>query len=137
MCDGMRLDRRLILIGVMLVVLSMTMATQYAITKTGYSFTIVHPSNADIRFIGHDNSSDNIRLLRINGTNASGSMRLELSFGNISAQQNKTYTAAFGIVNEERFPVTITNISVIGTNAGYLDIYIHVKIYLSQNIDSM
>jgi hypothetical protein len=127
MCDGMRLDKRLILIGVMLVVLSMTMATQYAITKTGYTFTIVHPSNADIRFIGHDNSSDNIRLLRVNGTNASNSMRLELTFGNISAQQNKTYTAAFGIVNEEAYKLNIThiNVSVDGSGVDYLHIWVH------------
>ena len=123
----MRLDRRLILIGVMLVVLSMTMATQYAVTKTGYSFTIVHPSNADIRFIGHDNASDNIRLLRVNGTNASDSMRLELSFGNVSAQQNRTYTAAFGIVNEEAYKLNIThiNVSVDGSGVDYLHIWVH------------
>jgi len=42
MCDGVRLDRRLVLIGVMLVVLSMTMATQYATTEVNYSFAIVH-----------------------------------------------------------------------------------------------
>ena len=54
----MRIDRRLTFIGVMLVVLSMTMATQYATTKVSYTFGIVHPSNADIRFVGSDNSSD-------------------------------------------------------------------------------
>ena len=46
----MRLDRRLTLIGIMIIVLSVTMATQYATTKVGYSYSIVHPSNADIRF---------------------------------------------------------------------------------------
>ena len=51
MCDGMRIDRRLVLIGVMLIVLSMTMATQYAIIRTSYNYSLVHPSNADIRFI--------------------------------------------------------------------------------------
>lgn len=127
MCDGMRLDRRLILIGVMLVVLSMTMATQYAVTKTGYTFTIVHPSNADIRFIGHDNSSDNVRLLRVNGTNASDSMRLELEFGSLSANQNKTYTAAFGIINEEKYKLNIThvNISVDGSGTDYIQLWVH------------
>lgn len=53
MYDGMRIDRRLVLIGVMLIVLSMTMATQYAVTKVGYSYSIVHPSDADIRFIAY------------------------------------------------------------------------------------
>ncbi len=56
----MRIDRRLMLIGVMLIVLSMTMATQYAVTKVGYSYSIVHPSDADIRFIVYDKAPDNI-----------------------------------------------------------------------------
>ena len=108
MCDGMRIDRRLVLIGVMLIVLSMTMATQYAIIRTSYSYSLVHPSNADIRFIASDNSTDGIFLLRINGTNGTTNSELILSFGNISANQNKTYTAAFGIVNEESVAVNIT-----------------------------
>ena len=63
----MRLDRRLTLIGIMIIVLSVTMATQYATTKVGYSYSIVHPSNADIRFIGADNSSDGTMVLRVDG----------------------------------------------------------------------
>ncbi|MCK4901803.1 MAG: hypothetical protein KAS76_00485 [Thermoplasmatales archaeon] len=123
----MRLDRRLILIGVMLVVLSMTMATQYAVTKTGYTFTLVHPSNADIRFIGQDNSSDNLRVLRVNGSNATGSMRIELNFGSIGVDQNKTYTAAFGIVNEEKYKLNLThvNVSVDGSGSDYIQLWVH------------
>ena len=69
----MRIDRRLTIIGIMLIVLSMTMATQYATTQVGYEYNIVHPSNADIRFVASDNSTDNITVLRVtgaNGTNA-------------------------------------------------------------------
>jgi len=44
------------------------MATQYAVTKVGYEFSIVHPSDADIRFIGSDNSTDG-RVLRVDGAN--------------------------------------------------------------------
>ena len=118
----MRIDRRLVLIGVMLVVLSMTMATQYATTKIGYSYDIVHPSNADIRFIGSDKSANNTRVLwaENNGTTA----RLTLNFGNISANYNKTYTAAFGIVNEEQYSLNITHINVSAT-ADYLQIWLH------------
>jgi hypothetical protein len=123
-CDGMRIDRRLILIGVMVIVLSMTMATQYATTQIGYRFGIVHPSEGDIRFIGSDNSSDNIRVLRVVGDNAT-SPSLELVFGNISAGQNKTYTAAFGIVNEENYSVHITHIEVETTDADYMIIWLH------------
>ena len=126
MCDGMRIDRRLVLIGVMLIVLSMTMATQYAIIRTSYSYSLVHPSNADIRFIASDNSTDGIFLLRINGTNGTTNSELTLSFGNISANQNKTYTAAFGIVNEESVAVNITHINVSADGGtDYLQVSFH------------
>ena len=126
MCDGMRIDRRLVLIGVMLVVLSMTMATQYATTKIGYEFNIVHPSNADIRFIGSDNSTDNVRVLRVDGDNSSAARSIKLTLGgNITVNQNKTYTAAFGIVNEEPFAVNITHINVSTADTDYMQIWVH------------
>ncbi len=123
----MRIDRRLILIGVMLVVLSMTMATQYATTKIGYSYNIVHPSDADIRFIGSDNASDDIRILRIDGDNGTSNQDLKVVLGNVSADQNKTYTAAFGIVNEEKYNITISyiNVSAQGDNDDYIQIWLH------------
>jgi len=131
MCDGMRIDRRLMLIGVMLVVLSMTMATQYAVTKVGYSYSIVHPSDADIRFIAYDKAPDNIYLLRVLN-NGSTDQDITVPFGNVSASQNKTYTAAFGIVNEEAYAVNIThvNVSMDGTGTDYMQIWFHG----SQNI---
>ena len=125
MCDGMRIDRRLTLIGVMIVVLSMTMATQYATTKISYSFAIVHPSNADIRYIGSDNSSDDgLRVLRVNNNN-SGTQYMTVELGDWAPNQMKNYTAAFGIVNEEPFAVNITYINITGTNASYLTIWLH------------
>jgi len=121
----MRIDRRLVLIGVMLVVLSMTMATQYATTKVTYSFSIVHPSEADIRFIGSDNSStDNLRCLRISN-NATGSKFMTLELGDFFPNTEKNYTAAFGIVNEEQFPVNITYINISGINSSYVDLWVH------------
>ena len=124
MCDGMNLDRRLMLLGVMLVVLSMTMATQYATTKITYSYALVHPSDADIRFIGSDNSTDG-RVLAVAGTNGT-TASLTFHFGNWSAGTNVTYTACFGIVNEETNNVNITHINV-STSAGsdYLQIWLH------------
>lgn len=121
----MRIDKRLVLIGVMLVVLSMTMATQYATTRVSYSFAIVHPSDADIRYIGSDNSSaDNERVLRVTN-NASGSMFATIELGSLMPDSLKNYTAAFGIVNEEQFAVNITHINISGINASYLDIWLH------------
>jgi len=123
----MRIDRRLVLIGVMVIVLSMTMATQYATTKIGYSYSVVHPSDADIRFIGSDNSSDGVRVLRIDGDNSTATDRdITVRLGNITVDSNKTYTAAFGIVNEEPYNVTITHINVSASNgADYMQIWLH------------
>jgi hypothetical protein len=109
----------------MLIVLSMTMATQYATTKVAYTFGIVHPSNADIRFIGSDNSSGNgSRVLRIVG-NTSGNQAVVISLGDWMPNSNKTYTAAFGIVNEEPFSVNITHINISGTGATDISIWVH------------
>jgi hypothetical protein len=126
MCDGMRIDRRLVLIGVMLIVLSMTMATQYATTKISYSYAIVHPSNADVRFIGSDNSSDDgKRCLRVN-TNSSTNRYLTLELGDWFPNSLKNYTAAFGIVNEEGFAVKITHINISSeTPSGYITMWLH------------
>jgi len=123
----MRIDRRLTLLGVMLVILSTVMATQYATTKVGYSYTIVHPSEQDIRFIGCDNASDDgNRVLRVNGTNASN-IGLKLNLGDWSINTNKTYAAAFGIVNEEAYAVNITHISITNYsgNYDYLQVWLH------------
>lgn len=120
----MNVNRRLTLLGVMLVILSMTMATQYATTKVGYEFAIVHPSNQDIRFIGSDNSTDG-RVLRVSGANAS-TVSVKLEFGNWSAGSNCTYTAAFGIVNEELITVNITHINIsLTTGSDYTQIWLH------------
>jgi len=121
----MRLDRRLILIGVMLVVLSMTMATQYATTRVSYSFAIVHPSIADIRFVGSDNSSDdNTLCLRVTD-NTSGGQFVTLELGDWMPDSKVNYTAAFGIVNEQEQFVNLTHVNVTGTNLSYLSIWLH------------
>ena len=124
----MRIDKRLTIVGIMLIVLSMTMATQYATTKVAYTYTIVHPSNADIRFIGSDNSTDHKLVLRVSGDNSSGNRALQLKLGgNWTENFNKTYTAAFGIVNEENFTVDIThiNVSTYAGSSDYLQIWLH------------
>ena len=125
MCDGMKMDRRLVLIGVMLVVLSMTMATQYATTEIAYSFAIVHPSEGDLRFISSDNSSDDaLPVLRITN-NVSGAQYLTVELGDWTPGSQKNYTAAFGIVNEEAHPLNITHINFSSLNATYMKIYLH------------
>ena len=122
----MKLDRRLVLIGVMLVVLSMTMATQYATTRVTYSFTIAHPSDSDIRYIGSDNSSgDNQRVLRVTNNATTDEKYATIELGSWMPDSEKNYTAAFGIVNEEQFSVNITYINVSGHNTSFLTIWLH------------
>ncbi len=121
----MAINRKLLMIGLILLVINMVMATQYAVTKVEYEYNIVHPSNADIRYIGADNSSDNIRVLRVEGDNVSMvSVKLRLG-GNFTINQKKIYTAAFGIVNEEEYTVNITHINVTSSNWTYMKIWLH------------
>lgn len=111
----------------MLIVLSMTMATQFATTKVSYTFGIVHPSNADIRFVGCDNSSsDGDRVLRVLN-NATTSQYVTISLGDWMPNSQKNYTAAFAIVNEEGFAVNISHVNVSGSGAtaSYIDVWLH------------
>jgi len=120
-------QKRLFVIGVLVVIVSLIFATQYATTKINFTYGIVHPSNADVRFIGSDNSSkDQGRVLRITN-NVSGSQYAQIAFGNWSSNTNKTYTAAFGIVNEERFSVNITSVRANPTagQVSYMQIWLH------------
>jgi hypothetical protein len=119
----MKLNKKLMILGVLVLVLNMLVATQYAVTKIGYEYNIVHPSDADIRYIGSDNSTGG-RLLRVAGDNITDSS-LKLSLGNWSAGTNKMYSAAFGIVNEEQVPVSIMYINVSSMEYTYLRIWIH------------
>ena len=120
----MKVNKRWTILAILFLIINMVIATQYAITKVGYEYYIVHPSNADIRFIGSDNSSDGIRVLRIAGSNTSH-VRVKLAFGNLTTNQTFYYSAAFGIVNEERFPIKITHINVSSVNNTYLKIWLH------------
>jgi len=117
---GMR--KKLLLIAVAIVAVSTVVATQYARAELSYTYNINHPSNGFIRFVGGDNATDGIRILRADASNVT----LELHFGEMSAGINKTYTAAFAIVNEENFSVDIKDIEVTTTLGNdYLQIWLH------------
>ncbi len=117
---GMR--KKLMLVAVAMVAVSAVVATQYARAELGYTYNINHPSNGFIRFVGGDNATDGIRVLRANAGNTS----LQLDFGELTAGINKTYTAAFAIVNEENFSVDIKDIELTTTSgADYLQIWLH------------
>jgi hypothetical protein len=121
----MKVNKRLLILAVLFLILNMAIATQYAVTKIGYTFTIAHPSDSSIRFIGSDNSTDGIRVLRVAGSNTTDvQLKLELGSG-YTTNMIRTYTAAFGIVNEEAYPVNITHINVSSNNHTYMKIYLH------------
>jgi len=121
----MKVRRKLTIVAVLFLILNMIIATQYAITKLDYEFTIVHPCDSSIRFIGSDNSSDGQRVLRVAGSNVTN-VKLVLDLGNIfTTNMVKTYTAAFGIVNEESYQLNITHINVSSNNYTYMKIYLH------------
>ena len=120
----MRIDKRLFIIGLFFLVTTMLVATQFALTKVQYDYIIVHPSDADIRYIGSDNSSDGLRVLRITGSNTTN-VSVTLRLGNFSTNMVKTYSAAFAIVNEEPYPLNITHINITSSNTTYMKIWLH------------
>jgi hypothetical protein len=115
--------KKLTLVLILAITLSTISATQYVRADVGFSYEIVHPSDADIRYIGSDNAADGLRVLRADSSNSS----VSLEFGKWSGNQTKTYTAAFGIVNEEMFPVLIRDVSVVMHDgaADYMQIWLH------------
>jgi hypothetical protein len=118
-----QMRKKLLLVGILAVTLSTISATQYVRADLGFSYEIVHPSDADIRYIGSDNAGDGLRVLR-----SEDNQTVKLWFGNWSAGQTKVYTAAFGIVNEERFPVKIKDVIVedlAGAAGSHMQIWLH------------
>ena len=120
----MKVSKKWLIVAVLFLIANMIVATQYAITRIGYEYYIMHPSDANIRFLGSDNSSDGKRVLRVVGSNST-SVSVRLNLGNISTNQRTTFSAAFGIVNEELYPVNITFINVTSTNYTYMKIWLH------------
>ena len=127
MVNETKLKKKLLILAVSFLLLNMIIATQYAVTKIGYQYSIAHPCNSNIRYIGSDNSSDGKRILRVIDSNTTNiGVQLKL-VGNITTNQRVTYTAAFGIVNEEQFSINITHINVTtsGTGSDYMQIWLH------------
>jgi len=121
----MKVSKKLMVIAVLYLILNMVIATQYAVTKIDYTYSLVHPCDASIRFIGSDNSSDGVRVLRVAGSNDTN-IQLTLRLGDVySANMQKTFSAAFGIVNEEEYDLNITHINVSSPNATYMHIWLH------------
>ncbi len=121
----MKVSRKLSILAVLFLILNVVVATQYAVTKIGYEYTLVHPCNASIRYIGSDNSTDGQRVLRIEGDNVSN-IRIKLNLGDVySTNMQRTFSAAFGIVNEENSSLNITHLNVTSDNYTYMKIWLH------------
>lgn len=121
----MKVKRKWLVLAVLFLFMNMVIATQYVVTRVAYDYYILHPCDANIRFLGSDNSSDGIRVLRVIGSNVTNvGVKLRLG-GNFSPQQTVYYSAAFGLVNEEAFTINITHINVSSLNATYLKIWLH------------
>ena len=121
----MKISKKLMVIAVLFLFLNMVIATQYAVTRLGYEYYILHPSDTNIRLIGSDNSSDGERILRVIGNNVTN-VGLKLHLGNkFSIGQTTYFSAAFGIVNEKNYSIDITHINVSSDNHTYLKIWLH------------
>ena len=120
----MNIEFRLFIIGMLLVITTMAVATQFAITDMQYEYEIIIPVVPDygIKYIGSDNSSDGIRVLRIVPDEADS---FKIVLGNVSMNYQWTYSAAFGIVNEDKFTKRITHIEVFSSAPTYLKIWLH------------
>ena len=118
----MDVRKKMLIVGIGMVMLSAAVATQYARITVGYTFDVVHPSEGLIRFVACDNATDGRRLLRVTNNNT-GTM--QLVFGDIPQGMNKTYTASFAIVNEEGFTINITGVTVTGSGASCMRIWLH------------
>jgi len=120
----MNIEFRLFIIGMFLVITTMAVATQFAITDMKYEYIISIPVVPDygIKYIGSDNSSDGIRVLRIVPDEADS---FKIVLGNVSVNYQWIYSAAFGIVNEDNFTKRITHIEVLSSTPTYLKIWLH------------
>ncbi len=123
--DFIKIDIRLTLIGILIVISTMVAATQFAITDLRYEYQIIIPTIQDhgLKFFGSDNSTDGIRLLRSDESRNEGSLKIVL--GNVSKNSSYTYTAAFGIVNEENYSISITHIEVLSESNSNINIWLH------------
>ena len=121
----MKVSKKMYILGILFLILNVAIATQYAVTKIDYEYTLVHPCDASIRYIGSDNSTDGIRVLRVSGSNVTN-IKLKVDLGDVySTNMKRTFTAAFGVVNEENHSLNITHINVTSDNCTYMKIWLH------------
>ena len=117
----MKFNVRYLILGILLVISTMVVATQFALSDRTYQYRL--PYDPGIWYIGSDNSSDGIRVLRTDQNSETGDLKIVL--GNVSTQQQMCYSAAFGIVNENPFCMNIAGITASSSTPTYLKIWLH------------
>lgn len=118
----MTIHFRLFVIGMLLLITTMAVATQFALSDLDYQFIVGIIPDYGIHYIGSDNSTDGIRVLRKTNPNAEN---YYLFLGNVSANSRWAYSSAFAIVNEDRFVKHITHIEVLSENNTNVKIWLH------------
>jgi len=118
----MNIHFRLFVIGMLLLITTMAVATQFGLSDLEYQFIVGIIPDHGIHYIGSDNSTDGIRVLRRTNPN---SENFQLFLGNVSSNSKWAYSSAFAIVNEDRFVKHITHIDVISNNNTNIKIWLH------------
>ena len=122
----MKLGKRTLAIGALLIAFAAVMATQYATVRAQASIVITgkYPW---IEFMAHDKDArDGGWLLR----RSSDTTNYTIYIGNLTGGQIKIWTAAFAIVNTEKnYTLRITGVRLWGTGLGSLLNYINVTLH--------
>ena len=125
----MKLGKRTLAIGALLIAFAAVMATQYA-TVRAQTTAIITGLYPGIELMAHDkNITDGGWLLRRTGN----TLNYTLHLGDLSGGQIKIWTAAFAIVNtEQHYKLRITGVRVWGISGGspsnlpnYMEITLH------------
>lgn len=118
----MDIRKKVLLPLVLLVALSTVMATQYGVIRVDYSYQITCRDNY-IHFLARDTDPTSTTKPLI--YQSSNDTYYQFDLGKWAQGTNKTYTAAFAIVNEEAYAVNLDKVVVVGTGADYMYIYVH------------
>jgi hypothetical protein len=118
----MNIRSKLVAVLLVFVALSTVTAMQYARADVAYNYQVSKITEGDIRYVAHDIAPDNKTVLRAGDENGTD---FKVKFGKWARGEEKIYTAAFAIVNEEAFPITITDLTITGTGAQYIEVILH------------
>ncbi|TET91479.1 MAG: hypothetical protein E3J35_01845 [Methanomassiliicoccales archaeon] len=117
----MRLRKKTLIGLAMLVAISTVLATQYGVIQVSWDYEITTSDNY-VHWLSRDTSpTDTSKPLIYSSDNKTYS----ISLGKWAQATNKTYTAAFAIVNEEAYSITLDKVVVTGTGKDYMYIYVH------------